>query len=72
LDALGGQANVSAVSVCASRLRLEVKDADAVSETALLAMGARGLARVSQGCVHVVLGPNADQAGAALDALLAA
>jgi PTS system N-acetylglucosamine-specific IIC component len=72
LDALGGAKNVSDVALCASRLRLEVADAAAVSEEALSAAGARGLARISPRCVHVVLGPDAERAGAAMSALLVA
>jgi PTS system N-acetylglucosamine-specific IIC component len=71
LTALGGAGNFTGLSVCSSRLRLEVKDADVVSEEALTAMGARGLVRVSPACVHVVLGPDAELTGRALGVLVA-
>jgi PTS system N-acetylglucosamine-specific IIC component len=66
LAALGGSANVEAVEVRASRLRLTVADAAAVDEAALRAAGGRGLVRIDPRTVHVVLGPDAEALGAAL------
>ncbi|MDB5454544.1 MAG: N-acetyl-D-glucosamine transporter [Caulobacter sp.] len=72
LAALGGARNVTAVEARASRLRLTVADADAVDEAALRTLGARGLARLDPRTVHLVLGPDAETLGAALQALLPA
>jgi PTS system N-acetylglucosamine-specific IIC component len=64
--ALGGAANLREVGTCSSRLRVVVRDQDAVDEAALRAVGVRGVVRVGAHAVHVVLGPEAERIGAAL------
>jgi N-acetylglucosamine PTS system EIICBA or EIICB component len=66
LGALGGAANLKSVGTCSSRLRLVVADQGAVSEPALKALGARGVVRVGDKVVHVVLGPEAERIGEAV------
>lgn len=66
LRALGGANNLKSVGTCSSRLRLVVADQGAVSEPAFKAMGARGVVRVGDRVVHVVLGPDAERVGEAL------
>ncbi|RRN66025.1 N-acetylglucosamine-specific PTS transporter subunit IIBC [Caulobacter sp. 602-1] len=66
LSALGGPANLRSVGTCSSRLRLVVADQGAVSEPALKALGARGVVRVGEHVVHVVLGPDAERVGEAV------
>jgi PTS system N-acetylglucosamine-specific IIC component len=66
LSALGGAANLKSVGTCSSRLRLVVADQGAVSEPALKALGARGVVRVGDQVVHVVLGPDAERVGEAV------
>ncbi len=66
LDALGGAANLESVGACSSRLRLVVADRGAVSEPALEALGVRGVVRIGDKVVHVVLGPKAERIGAAV------
>ncbi len=66
LGALGGAANLKSVGACSSRLRLVVADRGAVSEPALKALGARGVVRIGDKVVHVVLGPKAERIGAAV------
>ena len=66
LSALGGPANLKSVGTCSSRLRLVVADQGAVSEPALKALGARGVIRVGDKVVHVVLGPDAERVGEAV------
>ncbi|MCP2335280.1 PTS system N-acetylglucosamine-specific IIB component [Actinomadura rupiterrae] len=57
--ALGGADNIIEIEPCATRLRTQVKDGDAVNEPALKAAGAFGVMR--QGTVvQVVVGPEAD------------
>jgi len=59
--ALGGSANLLSVDACTTRLRLVLADPQAVNESELKALGARGLVRPSQATLQVVLGPIADQ-----------
>lgn len=72
LTALGGAQNIRDVFACASRLRVGVDNPDAVNEMALRDAGIRGFAKPSSNIVHVVLGPAAETAAQALQALLPA
>jgi N-acetylglucosamine PTS system EIICBA or EIICB component len=60
IDALGGAGNLVSVDACTTRLRLVVADQGAVAESALKALGARGLIRPSARDLQVVIGPTAD------------
>ncbi|HKD54245.1 MAG TPA: N-acetylglucosamine-specific PTS transporter subunit IIBC [Steroidobacteraceae bacterium] len=70
LSALGGHDNVRAVDTAASRLRISVGDAGLVDRTALAGFGLRGVAVPLPGCVHLIVGPAAGAAGAALRRML--
>jgi PTS system N-acetylglucosamine-specific IIC component len=70
LAALGGRANVRAVEAAASRLRVSVGDAALVDRAAIRGLGLRGTATPNAGCVHVIVGPAAGAACAALRRLL--
>ncbi|UIJ44315.1 N-acetylglucosamine-specific PTS transporter subunit IIBC [Sphingomonas cannabina] len=71
--ALGGGANIRSVGACTTRLRLVVADQTAADDAALKALGARGIVRLADGGLQVILGPIADQvAGEIRDALAAA
>jgi PTS system N-acetylglucosamine-specific IIC component len=59
--ALGGSANIRTLDACTTRLRVTVASQDAVDETALRRLGARGLVRPSSEALQVVVGPVADQ-----------
>jgi PTS system N-acetylglucosamine-specific IIC component len=61
--ALGGIGNLREVGTCSSRLRLVVADAAAIDEAGLQAAGVRGVVRVGDRAVHVVLGPEAERVG---------
>ncbi|MGH8286087.1 MAG: N-acetylglucosamine-specific PTS transporter subunit IIBC [Steroidobacteraceae bacterium] len=63
LAALGGRANVREVEPASNRLRVTVRDAAAVDEEALRALGLRGLARIRPDLVHVLIGPHAGETG---------
>jgi PTS system glucose-specific IIC component len=68
LAALGGPANIARVEPCAlTRLRVELRDARALDETALAAAGASGVLRISDSVLHVVVGESARAAAAALE-----
>lgn len=71
LTALGGPANVRSVESLSSRLRIGVASAGAVDEAAIRKLGVRGVAIAAADCVHVIVGPAAQAAGASLRALLA-
>jgi PTS system N-acetylglucosamine-specific IIC component len=58
--ALGGPANLKAVSACTTRLRLVVGSRGAVDEPALKRLGARGVISPTPTDLQVVLGPIAD------------
>ena len=59
--ALGGRENLATVDACMTRLRLTLKDPNAIDETQLRALGARGFVRPGGNALQVVLGPIADQ-----------
>jgi PTS system N-acetylglucosamine-specific IIC component len=59
--ALGGAGNIRTVDACTTRLRLVLADNRAVDETALTALGSRGVVRPNTTALQVVLGPVADQ-----------
>jgi PTS system N-acetylglucosamine-specific IIC component len=61
IDALGSAANLRVVEACTTRLRLVVKDAALINERALTSLGSRGVLRLADGAVQVVVGPIADQ-----------
>ncbi len=59
LDGLGGDENIIDLEPCITRLRVEVEDGSAVSESVLKAAGA--IAVMQQGTVvQVIVGPQAD------------
>lgn len=60
VTALGGKDNLKTVDACATRLRLEVADADKIDAHALKKLGARGVVKGAGGSVQVVIGPEAD------------
>ena len=70
LTALGGRSNVRAVETASSRLRINFVDASAVNETAIASLGLRGVALAAPDWLHVIVGPEAATAGAALRQLL--
>jgi N-acetylglucosamine PTS system EIICBA or EIICB component len=61
LAALGGAANLEAVTACTTRLRLTVASQAAVDAPALTRLGALGLVRPSPNALQVVVGTIADQ-----------
>ncbi|WP_419252916.1 N-acetylglucosamine-specific PTS transporter subunit IIBC [Caulobacter sp. ErkDOM-YI] len=69
--ALGGLRNIESLSSCTSRLRVVVLDPLAIDEAALKALGARGVARIGERTIHVVMGPQADALAEAIRLLRA-
>jgi len=61
IAALGGAANLINVDACTTRLRLQLKNPAAIDEVALRKLGSRGVLKLGEQSVQVVLGPIADQ-----------
>jgi len=70
LTALGGRDNVRSVTLAGTRLRLEIRDAARLERTALATLELRGVALLRPDCVHLLIGPQAAAAAAALRQLL--
>jgi PTS system N-acetylglucosamine-specific IIC component len=68
--ALGQADNLRTVEACTTRLRLVVSDAARLDEAALKNLGARGVLRLGDGAVQVVVGPIADQLASEIRAAL--
>ena len=56
LEGVGGKENVTSADHCITRLRLEVKDQNAVDEAKLKAAGATGVVRSGKTSLQVVMG----------------
>jgi PTS system N-acetylglucosamine-specific IIC component len=68
--ALGGGANLQSVEACMTRLRLVLADPNIIDEAALRALGARGVLRLGEHDLQVVLGPIADAVASEIRARL--
>ena len=62
LAALGGAGNIRNAAAASTRLLFEIRDDAAVNEAALSAAAPRGFARPASGSLHVLVGPEAQQA----------
>ena len=71
LAALGGRGNVRSIQPASSRLRIGVASTGAIDTAAIRKLGIRGVAIAATDCVHVIVGPAAEAAGASLQELLA-
>ena len=72
VTALGGAPNLRSVDACTTRLRLELNNPGRADEAALKRLGARGLIRVGERGLQVVLGPQAERVCGEIRAALAA
>jgi PTS system N-acetylglucosamine-specific IIC component len=72
IRALGDAGNLRAVEACTTRLRLVLADVNRIDEPALAALGSRGVLRLADGAVQVVVGPIADQLASEIRAQLRA
>ncbi|HXY97323.1 MAG TPA: N-acetylglucosamine-specific PTS transporter subunit IIBC [Steroidobacteraceae bacterium] len=70
LAALGGRANVRAVEAAGGRLRLTMFDTGQIDARAVRELGLRGVALPAPGVAHVLTGPGAAEAAAAIERLL--
>jgi N-acetylglucosamine PTS system EIICBA or EIICB component len=71
LEALGGAANLVSIDACTTRLRLVVRDAAALDDAILKALGAKGVLRLGGGAVQVVIGPEAERIADGIRAAMA-
>jgi PTS system N-acetylglucosamine-specific IIC component len=71
ITALGGAANLKTVDACTTRLRLVLADRNLVNEEALRRAGSRGMVKLGDHGLQVVLGPIADQVAGDIRARLA-
>ena len=70
IDGLGGKDNVMTVDNCITRLRLEIKNMDAISEQTLKAAGAKGVMKAGKNALQVVIGMSVQSVADALSAAL--
>jgi N-acetylglucosamine PTS system EIICBA or EIICB component len=60
LEALGGKDNLTQIDNCVTRLRLKVKDMSKVNESELKRLGAKGVIRLNQTDLQVVVGTDVE------------
>ena len=58
IEALGGEENIKTVDNCVTRLRLEIGSAKNVDDKRLKALGARGIVKLSDTSIQVIIGTN--------------
>ncbi|NPC94769.1 PTS transporter subunit EIIC [Bacillus sp. WMMC1349] len=56
LEALGGEDNIETLNYCVTRLRLKICDASKVNETMLKTLGAKGIVKLNQHELQVIVG----------------
>lgn len=66
VQALGGPANLRHVAAASSRLRVVLIDPAQIDETGVHAAGVRGMMRVGEQAVHIVLGAEAERVAGAM------
>ncbi|MBQ8107486.1 MAG: PTS transporter subunit EIIC, partial [Ruminococcus sp.] len=69
---LGGKANLTLIDNCITRLRLEINDADHISEEEIMASGAKGIMRIGKTGLQVIIGLNVQSVADALKAAVKA
>ncbi|MFA0084326.1 N-acetylglucosamine-specific PTS transporter subunit IIBC [Vibrio sp. 10N.261.51.F12] len=60
LKALGGHDNLTSIDACITRLRLAMKDRSIVDEKVLKKLGAKGVVKLGENNLQVILGPLAE------------
>ncbi|MEI8597342.1 glucose PTS transporter subunit EIIB [Vibrio sp. M60_M31a] len=60
LKALGGHENLTAIDACITRLRLTLKDRSVADEAVLKKLGAKGVVKLGENNLQVILGPLAE------------
>jgi PTS system N-acetylglucosamine-specific IIC component len=57
---LGGMNNITSIENCATRLRLQIKDMSAINESSLKAHGAKGVMKLSNTNLQVIVGTDVE------------
>ena len=57
-DGLGGNANITSIDFCATRLRVEVEDMEAVDQQKIKSTGVPGINVVGPQSIQVIVGTN--------------
>lgn len=70
IDAVGGQDNLTNIDACITRLRLSVKDAHRVDESAAKRLGASAVIRLNQTSVQIIVGTQAETISSAMKAII--
>lgn len=70
LQNLGGKENIASLECCATRLRIEVKDAQKVETDKIRQMGVKGVVFLTDTNLQVVVGTSVQKVKAAMDELL--
>jgi len=60
LKALGGHENLTSIDACITRLRLTLKDRSVADEVVLKKLGAKGVVKLGENNLQVILGPLAE------------
>lgn len=60
LKALGGHGNLTTIDACITRLRLTLKDRSVANEIVLKKLGAKGVVKLGENNLQVILGPLAE------------
>jgi PTS system N-acetylglucosamine-specific IIC component len=60
LKALGGHDNLTSIDACITRLRLTLKDRSVADEVVLKKLGAKGVVKLGENNLQVILGPLAE------------
>ncbi len=60
MEALGGKANIAHLDNCVTRLRLRINDMSKVNEAELKRLGAKGVVRLNQSDLQVVVGTDVE------------
>ncbi len=71
VSAAGGSDNLTAIDACITRLRLNVKDSNAVNESLAKRLGASGVIRLNKQSVQIIVGTRAETIASAMKTVLA-
>lgn len=70
LENLGGKGNIAALDCCITRLRVEVKDSKLINEDKIRQTGVKGLVKLTDTNIQIVIGSDVQKVKEAIDELL--